>query len=590
MPTTSAREVIEALRRPLSAELSLRGRRLCIYGSIDWTADEIEEMKAAAATNESITELFVTPEDLDHLTVAPLQELLEQSSKLESLNVLDGVDGTRELSNAALVEDMLYEAMLRNGNLALKRVSTIARGNDPQLLQRLLGSSSKLESLSIHTGSRPALPPETAWAIGASLRSLDLLREVNFTFDCIGGSFGLIIASLQGHPNLEELNWRGAVDAAGLIGLLTLCSTCPKIKYVSIVPSGCEEVDIAPLLHGLKFGESLQRLKIRQVSMVGGPLYIHPSSEGPRELEFWSVQFAPNSLAVLRSFVGLREMLFWDCSGDIHHHLGALPNLEKLTIVFTSDGFLANINQIVAQGPPKIIVQNFFENVIPITGQLVSDLAEGLAQRLVPMRELVLGYGRELLLGYGDDDTGSGEWEVGVLDVFTAQVLPLITDIESLSIAYRGDDGEVRRFFESLPALANLTGLEFGYVFARPESAKALLNFMKSNHTITRDVYGAVFDDSLNQVDEDLHHARRKVEFYAQLNRFGRRLLYTIPPAKAHPVGLWPYVLANIHRQEMRCLYVDAVMFEFLKKLSEPPVNLFAKSGTSRGAKRRAND
>jgi len=137
---------------------------------------------------------------------------------------------------------MLLHAALRNKSLHLRELVITTIG-DFQLLERFLVHSNKLEKLWISTpgGFPGSILAATALALAAGLRNLDSLKEIHFIFDCENESLRLIIASLQGHPSLEKVYWRGNFDEGTLNWLFTLGASCPKLRDFWVAPAGLEE-------------------------------------------------------------------------------------------------------------------------------------------------------------------------------------------------------------------------------------------------------------------------------------------------------------------------------------------------------------
>lgn len=530
-----------------------------------WTADDIEEMVRAAATDEtSIKSLWIRPNILSHLSVSPFLEFLRHTTTLHELILLDsrGWDSRGNPRNrrkqTRMIVEMIYLAALRNQCLPVKSFHTETIGN-PHLFQQLL-SSFKIESLCLSKLGSPetSISAESGRALAVSLHNSKSIKNIKFNFDCDSQTMRRIVLSLYNHPSLEKAALAGECDA-GSFDLLftTLCGgSCPKIKEVDLDPTGLESFNIAPLLSMFRFGRLLETLELAGLSVMDeGPETISlPANKTLQNLVFSNVKFEENSLKTLLHFSALKYLRFVGCrgvSGAISGTLDSLVTLE--TLYFDLDGedeknhFFANISRIFAQGPPDI---QFCVNR-PIILQTLSDIALGLRSRKRPMR--AFGFTGTL---YNSD------WEQGALDLFRNDILPLLREVEELSIDYSTSDipsqhAEVCRFFGGLDTLAKLKHLTFGYGFPTRKTTDAYLKYLKKNEVII----------SINGTDfgEGLDWANCTEDHYIKLNRYGRQHLRN----QDIPVGVWPSVLAGIAKDGE-----DGAMFGFLKTLNHM-VDLF---------------
>lgn len=538
-----------------------------------WTLDDIDQMADAAANNKSVTHLRLSRlGTLNILTVVPFIKLIENSSTLEDINIrLSTMGGRNKVQNLA---DMVFHAAIRNKSFSIKKFAFVPNGsysfNNPQLLQRLL-ECSKIESL--HIGCEYdslSLSNESSWALAAGLRGLLTLKDTNINVRCDNEALNHIIVSLQSHPNLEKVEWKAKFDYGALCGMLTLCSSCPKIKNVEIFSSYCDETtgnphNVGPLLYGLRFSESLESLSLVHMQVKGiGPICPLYSNESIHTLTLHTVEFQDSSLTLLRHFKGLKKLHFHCCKGvsaEIVDVLDDLKELEELQLLLDdedeeeNDSFLRNIHQIISHGPPSI----FFRSNTTVTKLTIATITSGVQSRPKHLKRF----------GMKCDN-----WDRGALDQFCKDSLPFLTHVEELALYDSGildideaeQQAEFRNLLESLPSLKKLKSLTLACFICDSDTAKSMLNFFKTNKVV-EELEDVSFISGLEPLFCD------KIDYYVQLNRYGRRFIGDHDV----PLGLWPHILEKITSEKDKDYVTFNPMFEFVQSLNNT-VNLFKKA------------
>lgn len=521
--------------------------------------------RAAAGDTRNLTSFSLAPENLDHRTVTPFYELIRHTDTLHSLE-LSLTSRARDLpperlDQIRIVIDHILLAACLNKGLSLKSLEFDIIGN-PQLFQRFLVASSTIEYLKVTRYYAPANVPistEEAQALAGGLRSIDSLKAVTLHFKADSQAAMLVANGLQGRPNIESVHWRWHVtdslfDEGVLSAVFNLPASCPRLRWLNVSPTGrgIAEHDAAPMLWGLRTNDSFYGLEISTVSVGGGGSTTSFSPNRTlQSLTFEDVTFREDSLPVLQRFKALKEVLFIGCEGfsvGLADVLSDLAELQELEIARISEEenqfFAANISQVVSHGPSAID----FSWCQPVTHEAISGIVSGLSARENPLKKLCLhSFSRSAC----DEET---------MDLFFTEALPLLDGIEDLQIfgiLRHSSDEEVCRFLGSLSTFENLKKLNLSMLNLTRETAEALVKFVKRHEGIVA-VEEFRFAGGLEK-------AKAKVEFYLQLNRYGRQHLRN----RDVPVGLWPILFARIVRVGEK-----SVLFEFLKTLSTT-VDLF---------------
>lgn len=545
------------------------------YPPKDWTLDDIDLMIDAASFNTTITEFVLCGvlEELDHITVVPFLKLIENSTTLKKIAIGRMVPavlpGSEKEKQHRMIIGMIFHAMIRNKEFPLTDLSiNCSVDGNHDLLHRFL-ISSKIENLNI--GSEVSISSENAWALSVGLRSSNTLKHACFRFSCNSqASLNHIIVSLQNHPMIEKVCWSGVFHYEAYSGLLTLCTSCPKIKDVAITPTNYPEYSITPLLHGLRFSDTLESLELYNV-LVGNMSYLHSPHLGTtiQRLELHNVTFEDNSVSILRHFTGLKKLSFSHCTGvsaQMHQNLSAFLELEELNFDFGNYGeeernnFIANITQIMSRGPQRISFRT--GEGINITKQFVSRIIAGLRLRQKPMTKFGFKFSYYALC------------EKGAISLFRTNALPLLSEVEDLSIDFLnvftrlpGIRDEALSLIKALSALERLKNLSRIYNPVKDRGiAKAILKLVKENEMI-EDIGDLDFADDLQTLED-------RVYMFLYWNSRGRRLIRD----RNVPLGFWPHLLAKIDndKEDLGNYKLD-VMFQFAKSLNTR-VNLFKKS------------
>jgi len=191
-------------------------------------------------------------------------------------------------------------------------------------------------------------------------------------------------ALMESCPNLTKMTIRGpaSMAAEGASPLMDgLSASFRHLKYLWLDGLCNSDRDIAPLLYGTRFNDSLETLRLESDTVIAGVESVSsfPSSKSPMNLELNSVTLRGRAMSdLLRHFTGLKTLEVTSCGGvaaGIPASLGAMDGLERVRFRIDdkreSDQFREVLPAIVSRGPSK---QSVMINS-DVTHRLIADIA-----------------------------------------------------------------------------------------------------------------------------------------------------------------------------------------------------------------------